>query len=127
MSSTPTAASTAPLRFDRVVASVNRFEGLAGPDASAVVDTTTEDSGSVRSLQSAIDHLAGPLAARPEAALAEAGLHEVRSYRITVGGETRYNVVALDDVGELRTATAWSPAGAVALLLAEVAAAPLAA
>ena len=88
MSSTPTAASTAPLRFDRVVASVNRFEGLAGPDASAVVDTTTEDSGSVRSLQSAIDHLAGPLAARPEAALAEAGLHEVRSYRITVGGET---------------------------------------
>ncbi len=78
-------------------------------------------------LRSAIDHLAGPLAERPGAALADLGLHEVRNYRITVNGETRFNVVGVDDDGELRSATAWSPAGAVALLIAEVAAAPLAA
>ena len=78
-------------------------------------------------LQDAIDHLAGPLAARPEAALAEIGLHDVRSYRITVNGDTKYNVVAVDSSGEFHTATAWSPAGAVALLIAEVATAPLAA
>ena len=78
-------------------------------------------------LRCAIDHLAGPLAERPEAALAEIGLHDVRSYRITVNGETKFNVVARDDAGEAHTATAWSPAGAVALLMAEAASSPLAA
>lgn len=90
-------------------------------------DGTSLDDRRDGSLRSAIDHLAGPLGERPEAALAEIGLHEVRSYRITVNGDTRYNVVGIDDDGGFHTATAWSPAGAVALLMAELAAAPLAA
>jgi hypothetical protein len=88
---------------------------------------TVDDAASLQPLRAAIDHLAGPLADAPEAALAELGLHEVRSYRITVAGEVRYNVVAVDAEGCLRSATAWSPAGAVALLIADLAAAPLAA
>lgn len=57
---------------------------------------------------------------RFSAALAEVGLSEVRSYRITVNGETRHHVVAIDDAGDFRTATAWSPAAAAAAVAALV-------
>jgi hypothetical protein len=69
--------------------------------------------GDMRSESPATFHLSDELAG----AIAQIGLHDVRSYRITVNGETRHHVVALDEIGEFRSATAWSPAAAVGLLL----------
>ncbi len=78
-------------------------------------------------LRTAIDHLAAPLALEPEVALAKVGLDEVRVYRITAAGRTRHHVMGTDRFGALRTASAWSSPGAIAMLLAEMSSEHLAA